>query len=200
VFNQPQAKMLDFLNFLQQASQYAPVSMQQGFVGRNIGMWPQFGNGWLQNLKNAKGGPMIVGQDVGIAPMPVPKAGDIPWLSLNGKAIMEFHTTAAQDAISWEFIKFMMQPQYELGLCENQELIPSETAVQQNPFFQTPEFKPFVDQMAHGILPLDVPEADDIQGIICNMISHVVVTKDMTPQQAINDAAKKSIAVFKENQ
>lgn len=43
VFDQPECKLAEFFTFARQAQQYAPLTMEQNFFSRSIGMWLQYG-------------------------------------------------------------------------------------------------------------------------------------------------------------
>ncbi|MFN8494455.1 MAG: extracellular solute-binding protein [Caldilineaceae bacterium] len=72
VFDQPQCNMAGFFDFAQKAQKFAPPTMEKSFFSRSIGIWLQYGYSWEPNLKTAANKPMVIGQDVAIAPAPIP--------------------------------------------------------------------------------------------------------------------------------
>ena len=86
IFDKEEAKMDEFFSFIRKAQEYAPPNMEKNFFSRDIGMWLQFGYGWMANLDEAEGEPMKIGEDVGVAPIPVPEKGDTHYYTLDGMA------------------------------------------------------------------------------------------------------------------
>jgi multiple sugar transport system substrate-binding protein len=76
VFDREECALDKFFEFVKAAQQYAPPTMEKNFFGRAIGMWLQYGYSWEPNLQTAAGEPMVIGEDVGVAPVPVPEEGD----------------------------------------------------------------------------------------------------------------------------
>jgi multiple sugar transport system substrate-binding protein len=87
VFDDPKCQLQQFFEFNANAQQFAPPTMEKNFFSRSIGMWPQYGYSWEPNLKDAAGQPMQIGQDVGIAPVPVPNEGDTSFTTYGGRAL-----------------------------------------------------------------------------------------------------------------
>ncbi|GAL04390.1 ABC transporter periplasmic sugar binding protein precursor [Photobacterium aphoticum] len=62
------------------------MTMEKSFFSRTVGMWPQFGFGWKTNLQEAAGKPMVIGEDVGVAPIPTLSEGQTAYSTLDGRA------------------------------------------------------------------------------------------------------------------
>ena len=107
IFDQPQCKMADFFTFARNAQQYAPPTMEKSFFSRSIGMWLQYGYSWEPNLKTAADKPMVIGQDVGIAPVPVPAQGNNSYSTYGGRLLSIMKTTPDRQNRAWDFVKFL---------------------------------------------------------------------------------------------
>ena len=106
--------MAEFFRTMRELQKYSPLTMEQNFFSRTIGMWPQYGFGWRLNLQDAMGGPMEIGKDVGIAPLPVRKAGDPHFSNLDGRALMMFKNTHEIESYSWNLIELLMEDEMNL--------------------------------------------------------------------------------------
>ena len=102
-FDQPDCKMADFFDFNQKAQKFSPPTMEKSFFSRTIGMWPQYGYSWEPNLKEAAEKPMVIGQDVGVAPVPVMNAGDTPYTTYGGRALYDHEDYPRAPARCLEF-------------------------------------------------------------------------------------------------
>lgn len=197
VFDKPEARFVEFLRFIRDAQQYAPPVMDKGFFNRNIGMWLQFGFGWKTNLKQAKDAPMEVGADVGVAPLPAPKTGDTSWSTLDGRALMIFRTSAAQQKLDWEFVKYLMGR--DINLAANIALgqLPTLKALADDPFYSLPQNKPFVAQLKTTILNEPVGELDAVAVAIEKAIAEAAVKRTKTPEEAAAAAVAAARDVLK---
>ena len=88
VFDREECGLQDFFTFAKAAQQFAPPTMEVNFFSRNIGMWLQYGYSWEPNLESAADEPMVIGVDVGAAPVPVPNEGDTSFTTYGGRAMM----------------------------------------------------------------------------------------------------------------
>lgn len=199
-FNKPEAKMAEYLNFMKNAQNYASLDMSKGFFSRTMGMWLQFGYGWMANFAEAADYPMVVGKDIGLAPMPVPKKGDTPYSTLDGRALILFRTTPERIKNSWLLVKFLMEDENNLAVCKALGQLPSLKSLQNNPFFHTPESEPFIKQLEYALPNESSPESDVIQTIVLQMYAKTVVLKQMDINTAIADAARQAIAILKADQ
>jgi multiple sugar transport system substrate-binding protein len=196
VFDKPQAKMADFFQFCRQAQQYAPPTMKKDFFNRNVGMWLQFGYGWENNLLQAKDTPMVIGKDVGVAPIPVPKAGMKSWSTLDGRSIEIFRTTPTRQEASWALAQYLMSYSINLRACEVLHQLPVLLSEEHNSFFQRPDTKPFVEQAQHAIINEPYAAADAVEQAVLKAYMQAVVKQQITPQQAVKQAASDARAAM----
>src|SRR5512146_3260719 len=155
-FDQPDCKMAEFFDFNQKAQKFSPPTMEKSFFSRTIGMWPQYGYSWEPNLKEAAGKPMVVGQDVGVAPVPVMNAGDTPYTTYGGRAYMIMKTTPERQQNAWSFVQFLMQLGY----------LPILGSLKSDAYFQDPARKPFVDILKNAVMPEQYEAADKVANAI----------------------------------
>lgn len=193
VFDNPDAKMTEFYTFMDQAQEYAPESMDgNDFFSRRVGMWLQFGYGWMANLDEAKDQPMVIGEDVGVAPIPTVNKGDTSWSTLDGRSLMIFKSNPEQEKLAWEFVKFMMRDDINLQSLKDLAQLPTLKSLEGDEYFQRPEIKPFVDQLQHTVPNESVAELDDVSNVLLQNYVKTVIKDEMTPEEAVNDAAKQS--------
>jgi len=192
VFDKPEANMDKFFKFSQDAQKFAPPTMEKPFFGRNIGMWTQFGYGWKANLKQAAGTPMVIGKDVGVAPIPVLKTGDKSVSTIDGRALMIFKSDKNKETMGFELVKFLMQDKENLETCKALGQLPTLKTLASDPYFQTAENKPFLDQLKTGLPNEGFAESDGIQNIMLQTYEKVVIKKTLTPEQGVKEAATKS--------
>lgn len=197
VFDKPEAKLVEFFKFVKEAQKYAPPNMEKNFFSRNIGMWLQFGYGWKANLKQAAERPMEIGKDVGVAPVPVLKSGQKAFSSMDGRALMIFKSNPEKEALAWELVKFMMQDDINLEACKALGQLPTLKSLENDPYFQTEENKPFVEQLKNSIPNEAFSESDSVQNIILQTYGNIVVQQNVSIDQGIKDAAVKAREVLK---
>ena len=197
VFNKPDAKLAQFYQFAKEAQQYAPPTMKKNFFNRNVGMWLQFGYGWENNLSQAKGKPMKIGKDVGVAPVPVSKAGMKPWSSLNGRSLEIFKTTKKREQASWDLVRYLMSKKVNLAADKALHQLPTLKSLETNPAFQTPETKPFVKQAQHALVVQPYANTDAAENAVLGAYQKAVVKHSESPKQAVKDAAKTAKAKMK---
>jgi multiple sugar transport system substrate-binding protein len=192
VFDKPEANMDKFFKFSQDAQNFAPPTMEKNFFSRSVGMWSQFGYGWKANLKQALDTPMEIGKDVGIAPIPVLNAGDKSISTIDGRALMIFKTDKEKETMAFELVKFLMRDKENLDSCKALGQLPTLKSLATDPYFQTPENKPFLDLLETGVPNEGFAESDEIQNIILQTYEKVVIKKSLTPEQGVKEAAEKS--------
>lgn len=197
VFDKEDAKMGEFFQFMRKAQEYAPPNMEKNFFSRNIGMWLQFGYGWKANLDEAAGEPMEIGKDVGVAPIPVPKEGDTHWSTLDGRALMIFKSKPEQEKLAWELVKFLMRDDKNLEACKTLGQLPTLKSLKNDPYFQLPENKPFVEQLKYTLPNEPFAEVDDVANIIQQVYIETVIEKKISPDEAVEKAAKKAREILK---
>ncbi|WP_066015709.1 extracellular solute-binding protein [Endozoicomonas atrinae] len=197
-FDREEAGMADFFAIMQQAQKYSPLTMEQNFFSRSIGMWLQYGFGWKANLQGAAGGPMQIGRDVGIAPIPVPEAGMPHYSNLDGRALMMFKGTREEEQHSWLLIQLLMESDINLIACKTLEQLPTLAALQNDPYFQQPGVKPFVDQLKHTVMNESFVNVSDVANIILKYYSKVVIKGEMEPESAVHQAGLEARALLKQ--
>jgi multiple sugar transport system substrate-binding protein len=200
VFDKPEAKMKEFFEFAKKAQEFAPSTMEKNFFTRSIGMWLQYGYGWKGNLQEAKDMPMEIGVDVGVAPIPVPNEGDKSWSTLDGRSLMIFKTNQAQEKISWEMIKYLMREDKNLEACKMLGQLPTIKTLENDPYFQLPENKPFVEAGKNSLINEPFAYIEQITNELQMAYSKAVIEKSTTVDEALSEAAEKSREILKKVQ
>jgi len=194
VFEEPDCQMQQFFEFNASAQEFAPPTMEKNFFSRSIGMWPQYGYSWEPNLREAAGEPMVIGEDVGIAPVPVPNEGDTSYTTYGGRALMILQTTPERQNRAWDFIKFLMEDENNLMLIQELGYLPVVTALKDDPYFQDPARQPFVEALENAVLPEQLGTADDVANEILGVYQLVAVEKSMTPEEGVEEAVTRARA------
>ncbi len=199
VFDKPEAKMADFMQFLVDAQKFAPPTMDDdnSFFKRNVGMWLQFGYGWKANMKGAADHEMEIGKDIGIAPIPVLNEGDTPYSTLGGNGLIIFKSDEQKQNLSWEFIKVLMEDELNLDACKLLGQLPSLTSLQGNEYFQQVSEMPFVNQTLTAIQPEPFGEADTIANHVLQTLQAVVVDGGTSIEDALPKLAEDARAEIK---
>ena len=192
VFDQPECNMTAFFDFNQKAQKFSPPTMEKNFFSRNIGMWPQYGYSWEPNLKEAAGGPMVIGEDVAVAPIPVLNAGDTSYTTYGGRALMVMKTTPERQQNAWNFVKFLMQDENNLVFLKELGYLPILESLKGDAYFQEPARKPFVDSLQHAILPEQYEAADKVANAILGVYQEAAVKGSLSPEEAVTQAAQKA--------
>ncbi len=192
VFDREDCKLADFFGFVKSAQQYAPPTMEKNFFGRNIGMWLQYGYSWEPNLQSAAGEPMVIGEDVGVAPVPVPVEGDTSYTTYGGRAAMILKTEPDREARAWDFLQFIMQDENNLVFLKDLGYLPVLTSLKADPYFQDPARLPFVQVLEHGIVPEQFATADRVASALQGVYSQVVVEGSVPLEDAVSTAAEKA--------
>ncbi|MBP1693961.1 MAG: extracellular solute-binding protein [Chloroflexi bacterium] len=197
IFDQPECKMVDFFDFNQKAQKFSPPTMEKNFFSRSIGMWPQYGYSWEPNLKEALGKPMVIGQDVGVAPVPVMKEGDTQYTTYGGRAYMIMKTTPERQQNAWDFVKFLMQDENNLQFLKELGYLPILGSLKSDPYFQEPARKPFVDVLQHAVMPEQYESADKVANAILGVYQDAAVKGSLSPEDAVTKAAEDARAALK---
>ena len=197
VFDRDECKMDAFFNFVKQAQQYAPPTMEKTFFGRNIGMWMQYGCSWEPNLKSALDKPMVIGDDVAIAPVPVPAAGDPSFTTLGGRGLMILKTAPDREARAWNFIQFLMQDENNLQFISELGYLPFVTTLETDAYFQEPGRQPFIELMKNGRVPEQFAAAEKVAAAIQGVYQKVVVEGSVSLEEAVTQAATDARAALK---
>ena len=192
IFDQPDCNMAAFFDFNQKAQKFAPPTMEKSFFSRTIGMWPQYGYSWEPNLKEAAGTPMVIGQDVGVAPVPVLEAGDTAYTTYGGRAYMIMKTTPERQQNAWNFVKYLMQDPNNLQFLEELGYLPILGSLKSDAYFQDPARKPFVEILQNAIMPEQYEAADKVANAILGVYQAAAVQGSLSPQDAVTEAALKA--------
>jgi len=192
VFESPECKLTDFFAFTKEAQQYAPPNMEKNFFSRTIGMWLQYGYSWEPNLKTAAEKPMVIGEDVGVAPVPVPNAGDTSYTTLGGRPYMILKTTPEREALAWEFIKFLMTDENSLAFNKELGYLPVKLSLKDDPYFADPQRQPFIDLLPNAVFPQAFANFDTAANELLKVYSLTVVEGELSPEEAVTTAAENS--------
>jgi multiple sugar transport system substrate-binding protein len=174
--------------------------MEMNFFSRNIGMWPQYGYSWEPNLETAAGEPMVIGEDVGIAPIPVPEEGDTPYTTYGGRAAVIMQTSPERQNRAWDVLQFMMQPEQNMFFIQELGYLPTLTELKEDPYFQEPQRQPFVQILEQGILPEQTSAAEAVASAIQGVYQQAVVEGGMTAEEAATAAADAAREALEANQ
>lgn len=192
VFDREECSLDKFFGFLKEAQQYAPPTMEKNFFGRAIGMWLQYGYSWQPNLENAVGGPMVIGEDVGVAPVPVPAEGDTSYTTFGGRSMMILKTDPEREARAWDFLKFIMQDENNYEFITQLGYLPVLTALKTDAFFQEPGRLPFVQVLENGIVPEQFATAERVAVALQGAYQAIVVEGSVSMDEAVSYAAEKA--------
>lgn len=192
VFDQPECALAEFFNFNKQAQQFAPPTMEQNFFSRTIGMWLQYGYSWEPNLQTAASQPMVIGEDVAVAPVPVPEAGDTPYTTYGGRGLMILRTTPERQNLTWSFVQFLMEDENNLIFLQELGYLPVLTSLKEDPYFQDPARQPFVEALENAVLPQQFEAADRVANQLLGVYQTAVVQDELTPEQAAEQAVQQA--------
>ncbi len=195
-FDDEECAMAAFYAFNKEAQQYAPETMEPNFFSRRIGMWPQYGYSWEPNLRQAAGEPMVIGEDVAVAPIPVPEAGDTAYSTYGGRALMILRTTPEREALAWSFIQFMMEDENNLKFIKELGYLPVLSSLKDDPYFQEPARAPFVAALENAVLPEMTGSAETVANAVETVYQEVAVAGTMTPEEGVKAAAEQANAAL----
>ncbi len=196
VFDDPECGMQQFFEFTQQAQQYAPLTMETNFFSRKIGMWPQYGYSWEPNLETAADQPMVIGEDVGVAPVPVPNEGDTSFTTYGGRALIIMKTTPDRQAAAWDLLQFMMEEENNRQFITELGYLPTLLSLREDPYFQEPARQPFVDILENGMLPQQFSTAETVANEVQAVYQQAVVEGELTPDEAVTQSAERARAAL----
>ncbi|TFB56698.1 sugar ABC transporter substrate-binding protein [Cryobacterium tagatosivorans] len=98
--------------------------------------------------------------------------------------------SGAHQAEAWKFIEFMYQPKYRQVFDETEGMLPELNAVAESAYYQTPEYKPFIDALSTAKFQPQHPKFEQIQ-----QIETVAIQKALSglasPQEALDEATAK---------
>ena len=135
---------------------------------------------------------MVIGEDVGVAPVPVPNEGDTSYTTYGGRALMILQTDPERQNRAWDFIQFLMEDENNLTFIEELGYLPVITTLKDDPYFQDPARLPFVEALQNAVLPEQTGVADDVANEILGVYQQVAVEKSITPEQAVEEAVTRA--------
>jgi len=191
-FDDPECALANFYEFNREAQQYAPPTMEPGFFSRRIGMWPQYGYSWEPNLREAAGEPMVIGEDIDVAPVPVPEAGDTSYTTYGGRALVILKTNPERENLAWNFIQFLMEEENNLQFITELGYLPVLTSLKDDPYFQDPARAPFVAALENAVLPEMTASAEAVANAIETVYQEVAVEGRMTPEEGVEMAVERA--------
>lgn len=121
------------------------------------------------------------------AVVPFPTNNGKPQKTVSVTDSLGMSALSQHQAEAWKFIQFMYQPKYRQAFDEGEGMLPELKAVAQSAYFQTPEYKPFIDALDTAKFQPQNPKFEQIQ-----QIETVAVQKALsgqaTPKQALDEA------------
>ncbi|MGE5598758.1 MAG: extracellular solute-binding protein [Bacteroidota bacterium] len=192
VFDHPNARMAEFFAFCQKAQKFAPPNMEKSFFNRNMGMWIQFGSGWKANMKEARDRPMVIGDDVAIAPIPTRKKGGRHWTTLDGRSLAIFKTTPVKQQLAWDFINLLLRKDNSLALYKATGDLPPLKELAADPALQVPDAKTFLASVANSQMSEPWAVVGDVGNVLLKQYMECVIKGNITPAEAVRRAAEEA--------
>jgi multiple sugar transport system substrate-binding protein len=196
IFDREECGLAEFFEFASAAQKFAPPTMEKNFFGRNIGMWLQYGYSWEPNLQTAAEEPMVIGEDVGVAPVPVPAEGDTSFTTYGGRAAVILKTAPEREARAWDFLNFIMLDENNLVFLTELGYLPVLTSLKEDPYFQDPARLPFVQVLENGYVPEQFATADRVASALLGVYGQVVVEGTVPLEDAVTTAAEQARAAI----
>ncbi|MFN7208859.1 MAG: extracellular solute-binding protein [Aggregatilineales bacterium] len=190
IIDRPECKLDKFFEFVKAAQQFAPPTGEPSFFSRNVGSWLQYGYSWQPNLRNANQAPMVIGEDVLVAPVPVPEEGDQSFSTFGGRAAIILRTTPEREARAWHFLQFLMRDENNYQFITELGYLPVLKSLQDDPFFQTPDKKVFVELLQNSLVPEQFANADRAAVAFQAIYQEVVVKSSIPLEEAVKAAAE----------
>lgn len=192
VFDKPECEMDAFFAFTKRAQQFAPPTMEKNFFSRTIGMWLQYSYSWEPGLQEAAERPMVMGEDIAIAPIPVAEASDTSYTALSGRPLMMMQTTPERQELAWKFVQFLMEDQNNLRFIKELGYLPALNSLKGDPYFTEPDRKPFVDLLEHAVFPQALANMETVANPVLATYQEAVVDGKLDPQAAVDQAAERA--------
>lgn len=195
-FDNPDCQMEAFFEFTQAAQQFAPLTMETNFFSRKIGMWPQYGYSWEPNLETAANQSMVIGEDVGVAPVPVLNEGDPSFTTYGGRALIIMKTTPERQSRAWGFLQFLMEEENNRQFITELGYLPTLMSLREDPYFQEPARQMFIEVLQNGMLPQQFSAAETVANELQAVYQRAVVEGRLTPEEAVTQAAERARAAL----
>ena len=200
VFDDPECELDAFFEFTKAAQQFAPLTMETNFFSRKIGMWPQYGYSWEPNLETAADQAMVIGEDVGVAPVPVPNEGETSFTTYGGRALIIMQTTPERQARAWDFLQFLMEEENNRQFITELGYLPTLITLREDPYFQEPARQVFIEVLENGLLPQQFSTAETVANEVQAVYQQTVVEGELTPEEAVEQAAEQARSALEEAQ
>ena len=200
VFDDPECELDAFFEFTKAAQQFAPLTMETNFFSRKIGMWPQYGYSWEPNLETAADQAMVIGEDVGVAPVPVPNEGETSFTTYGGRALIVMQTTPERQARAWDFLQFLMEEENNRQFITELGYLPTLITLREDPYFQEPARQVFIEVLENGLLPQQFSTAETVANEVQAVYQQTVVEGELTSEEAVEQAAEQARAALEEAQ
>lgn len=198
VFDDPECELDAFFEFTKAAQQFAPLTMETNFFSRKIGMWPQYGYSWEPNLETAADQAMVIGEDVGVAPVPVPNEGETSFTTYGGRALIIMQTTPERQARAWDFLQFLMEEENNRQFITELGYLPTLLTLREDPYFQEPARQVFIEVLENGLLPQQFSTAETVANEVQAVYQQTVVEGELTPEEAVEQAAEQARAALQQ--
>lgn len=198
VFDDPECELDAFFEFTKAAQQFAPLTMETNFFSRKIGMWPQYGYSWEPNLETAADQAMVIGEDVGVAPVPVPNEGETSFTTYGGRALIIMQTTPERQARAWDFLQFLMEEENNRQFITELGYLPTLLTLREDPYFQEPARQVFIEVLENGVLPQQFSTAETVANEVQAVYQQTVVEGELTPEEAVEQAAEQARAALQQ--
>jgi len=199
-FDDPECELDAFFEFTKAAQQFAPLTMETNFFSRKIGMWPQYGYSWEPNLETAADQAMVIGEDVGVAPVPVPNEGETSFTTYGGRALIVMQTTPERQARAWDFLQFLMEEENNRQFITELGYLPTLITLREDPYFQEPARQVFIEVLENGLLPQQFSTAETVANEVQAVYQQTVVEGELTSEEAVEQAAEQARAALEEAQ
>ncbi len=123
-----------------------------------------------------------------VAPMPH-NQGKKQQTLLVTDSIIVFKSSKHKDAVV-KFLQFAYDDPRRLEFDKDFGMLPTETSVSQNSFFQTPFYKPFIQQLPTAKPWPLMAEWSKVEDVMWNAVTAALL-RSKAPQQALNDACRE---------
>lgn len=119
-----------------------------------------------------------------------PTNGDKPQQTVSVTDSLGMSAKGKHQAEAWKFVQFMYQDKYRQAFDESEGMLPERTAVAQSAYFQTPEYKPFIDALATAKFQPQHPKFEQIQQIMTVAVQKAL-SGQASPQAALDEATSQ---------
>ena len=93
-------------------------------------------------------------------------------------------------AEAWQFVEFMYQQKYREQFDQTEGMLPELTSVAQSGYYQSPDYKPFIDALTTAKFQPQHPKFESIQQIMTVAVQKAL-SGQASPQQALDEATQQ---------